>query len=71
LPAPGAERPTEIQPCDPGRPGERRGRRAVKDLGDVLERDGEEVMQDEREPLGRRELLEDDETSSRSGRSRV
>ncbi len=42
-------------------------RRAVEDPRDVRERDREDVVQDEREPLGRRELLEDDEQRGADG----
>src|SRR5438034_8203547 len=39
----------------------RRGRRAADDRGDLVERHVEHVVQDEREPLGRAERVEDDQ----------
>ena len=38
-----------------------RGRGAANDLGDLVERDGEDVVEDERQALGRGQRLEDDQ----------
>jgi hypothetical protein len=42
-------------------------RRAVEDLGDLHEPDREKIVQHEREPLGRVELLKDDEQRAADG----
>ena len=44
-----------------------RGRRTVKYRADLLEGHGEDVVQDEREPLGRRQRVQDDQQGDADG----